>query len=176
MAKTKLRKMLGSAEHPTVVKLMRTIETQSLKTISEWAVDYAENYYLPVLKNGCELTEEYISALGSVRKYLAGEITKKDAKPFLKVLTDFARGVSDPVCQAAARAVSVAFGVFQTPTNSLGFTFYGAAVYAYSTAGLEESQEVYDRLADEEFERILSSLMAVYVENEPDPVKVNWNC
>jgi len=43
-------------------------------------------------------------------------------------------------------------------------------VYTYSCIDQDNWND------DEEFERILSSLMAVYVENEPDPVKVNWNC
>ena len=36
----KLRKMLGSADHPTVQKLMRLIETQNKQTLAAWAVDY----------------------------------------------------------------------------------------------------------------------------------------
>ena len=35
----KLRKMLGSADHPTVQKLMRLIETQNKQTLAAWAVD-----------------------------------------------------------------------------------------------------------------------------------------
>ena len=41
MAKPKLRKMLGDVNSPEVTKLMRLIETQSLKTLANWAIEYA---------------------------------------------------------------------------------------------------------------------------------------
>ena len=43
-------------------------------------------------------------------------------------------------------------------TNALGFAFYGAAAWAYHTAGTEAAREEHDRLAQEELERILTSL------------------
>ena len=64
----------------------------------------------------------------------------------------------------------------QTPTNALGFTFYGAAAAAYDQAGTEESPEIYDALAEKELAAILASLQSAAVENEPNPVKVDWNC
>lgn len=45
----KLRKMLGSAGHPTVQKLMRLIETQNKHTLAAWAADYVSAYDLPIL-------------------------------------------------------------------------------------------------------------------------------
>lgn len=36
----KLRKMLGSADSPYIVSLMRLIETQSKETIAGWCLDY----------------------------------------------------------------------------------------------------------------------------------------
>ena len=45
----KLRKMLGSADHPTVQKLMRLIETQNKQTLAAWAVDYVAAHDLPIL-------------------------------------------------------------------------------------------------------------------------------
>ena len=76
----------------------------------------------------------------------------------------------------AARALSVACAVIQTPTNALGFSFYSAAASAYHQAGLTETAQTYDRLADAEFENILASLQAAAVPDEPNPVKIDWNC
>ena len=50
-----------------------------------------------------------------------GNATLKDAKPALRAALAAARetGDADPVAQAAARAISTACGVIQTPTNTL---------------------------------------------------------
>lgn len=44
----KLRKMLGTAESPYIVSLMRLIETQSKETIAIWCINYAEKNILPI--------------------------------------------------------------------------------------------------------------------------------
>ena len=66
--------------------------------------------------------------------------------------------------------------MIQTPTNALGFAFYGAAAAAYDEAGLSGDSAEYERLADMEFDRIIASLRHAAVDDEPNPVKVRWNC
>lgn len=56
------------------------------------------------------------------------------------------------------RAIVTACGVLQTPTNALGFCFYGAAAAAYHELGLERSAADYDSRARVEFERLLQAL------------------
>lgn len=63
----------------------------------------------------------------------------------------------------------------QTPTNALGYLFYGAAAAAYSKAGTEDSSR-WDDLAREELEQALEELRAASVPDEPNPAKINWNC
>ncbi|NLT15915.1 MAG: hypothetical protein GXY05_16445, partial [Clostridiales bacterium] len=43
----KLRKLLGSAEAPAIVSLMRLIETQSKATIANWCIAYTQKHILP---------------------------------------------------------------------------------------------------------------------------------
>ncbi len=170
-----LRKMLGSADHPAIVRLMRLIETQSKPTLTRFAAEYAAEHYLPIL-NALNPEEPRLrAAVASVREHLAG------AKlPLLKAAVKEARTAAqaqtDPVCQAAARAMATACAVALTPTNALGFAFYGAAAHAYSTAGVAADKSVHDDLATQELERICRALEAVCIPNETQPVKVDWGC
>lgn len=170
----KLRKMLGSVEDLAVTGLMALIETQSKATLARWAAEYAGGRYLPLLE--CREAEPPSVAVEAVRACLEGRMPLKEVKPVLAAARKSAQEERDPVRQAAARAVATACGVLTTPTNALGFAFYGAAAIAYHEAGTEADRAVHDRLAQEELERILSSLQAVAVPDEPEPVKVNWNC
>lgn len=111
-----------------------------------------------------------------MQAHLAGQLSLKELKPLLKEASNAARTEEDPIAQAAARALSVTCLVIQTPTNALGFSFYSAAANAYHQAGLTETSQTYDRLADAEFDRILASLQAAAVPDEPNPVKIDWNC
>ncbi|HCC35113.1 MAG TPA: hypothetical protein DEQ02_05560, partial [Ruminococcaceae bacterium] len=46
----KLRKMLGAADSPYILSLMRLIETQRKATIAGWCMDYCEAHILPVFE------------------------------------------------------------------------------------------------------------------------------
>ena len=169
----KLRKMLGSVEDPAVRELMGLIETQSRTTLTRWAAAYTAEQYLPL--TGGE-DGRLSAAVEAVSANLRGDLTLKEAKVLLAEARKAAQEETDPVRQAAARAVSTACGTLTTPTNALGFAFYGAAAWAYHTAGTEAAREEHDRLAQEGLERILTSLRRAAVPDEADPVKVNWNC
>ena len=104
-----------------------------------------------------------------------GARTLRDLKPLLRQGTAAAREPSDPIAQAAARATAAACAVAQTPTNALGYLFYGAAAAAYSQAGCD-APERWEELARQELEQALAELRAQSVPDEKDPVQVNWNC
>lgn len=87
-----------------------------------------------------------------------------------------ARETEGEIAQAAARAISTACSVVQTPTGALGFTFYAAAAIIYEQVGLEEKPAVYDALAAEEMARTLASLQEAAVPDEENPAKINWHC
>lgn len=166
----RLRKMLGSAQHPTVIALMRLIETQSHPTLIRWAVSSVKERCLPLCDD-----PRLAQAVAAAEAFLAGTPLKA-VKPALREATQAAREATDPVAQAAARAVSTACAVVQTTTNALGFTFYAAAAAAYHQAGPEASAAVHDALADEAFAGLYAALQAVSVADEPNPVQVDWGC
>lgn len=177
----KLRKMLGSLDDPSVAALMRLIETQSRETLAKWAADYTETHYLPVYEKAFPEEDGLRETLAACKKCAAGEIKLTKLKPLVKAARETASSLAkstgvSPAVLAAARAVATACAVMQTPTNALGFTFYGAAAAAYDQAGTEERPEIYDALAEKELAAILASLQDAAVENEPNPVKVDWNC
>ncbi|WP_278814457.1 putative immunity protein [Bifidobacterium pullorum] len=176
----KLRKMLGDPTGPRAKALMALIDTQSASTLGRWAAAYAEERYLPILsrRSGQPVDDRFATAIKQAIACADGNATLKDAKPALRAALAAARetGDADPVAQAAARAISTACGVIQTPTNALGFAFYGAAAAAYDQAGLSADSAEYERLADTEFDRIIASLRHAAVDDEPNPVKVRWNC
>lgn len=165
------RKMLGSVDHPAIIRLMRMIETQSKETLIRFAAEYVISQYLPLVDDP-RLTQAVQCAMG----YVSGECALKDVKLAVKEARAAAQSETDPVKQAAARAISTACAVATTSTNALGFAFYGAAAFAYSRAGLKADTATYDALATEELERICAALTAVLVPDEPNPVKVDWGC
>lgn len=172
----KLRKMLGDVNSKECVDMMRLIETQSKATLSAWAIDFAKKEYLPIYEKegGSARLSEIISACES---YLKGEMKSAEIKPQIKEGQLIARDVTDnPVLQAAARAISTACAVIVTPTNALGFLFYGAAAFAYSEKGLNEAPSVYDEIAPAEFKKAHEGLSKVAVKDEKNPAKINWNC
>ena len=83
---------------------------------------------------------------------------------------------TEPVRQAAARAIAAACAAVRTPTSALGFVFYGAAAAAYHQAGLNASQEVYGALADAELAALYGALQGMAAADEPHPVRLDWNC
>lgn len=167
----RLRKMLGSAQHPAVIALMAQINTQSLDTIARWALQEATAHYLPL----CPRHEGLVLAVSAAQACISGAPKAALSAP-LKEAAALVRGWTTPVEQAAARAVVTACGVWRTPSNSLGYVFYGAAAFAYSQAGVDAAPAVHDALADQELHRLLAALESISVAHEAHPVKINWNC
>ena len=99
----KLRKMLGSVEDPAVRELMGLIETQSRTTLTRWAAAYTAEQYLPL--TGGE-DGRLSGAVEAVSANLRGDLTLKEAKVLLAEARKAAQEETDPVRQAAARAVS----------------------------------------------------------------------
>ena len=173
----KLRKMLGDVSSGECAALMRLIETQSKHTLAAWAVRFVKKEYLPICQKELPQEHRLEEAIAGCEEYLAGTRKLNDVKPLLREAKQAAvDAAANPAAQAAARAISTACAAVQTPTNSLGFVFYGAAAAAYSTVGLDQSAEVYDRLAAEEFEKATKSLQEVAIADEPNPARISWNC
>ena len=175
---SKLRKMLGSADSPYIVSLMRLIETQSKRTIATWCLDYTEEHILPIFEKHCPGDDRTYRALAASRDWFEGRKKLPEVKAIiLKECHAAARELEhNPAAQAAARACGQAAACFHTPTHSLGLAFYGAAAIAYDRVGVYQSPEVYDRIAAEECAKMEAALRAIMIENEPNPAKINWYC
>lgn len=172
-----LRKMLGSVEDPSVIAMMQVIETQSKETLAHWAVEYVDRFCLPIYEKAYPEETTLQDTLAEVRSFLDGSKSLGEVKEALKAARMTVKEATiDPAAQAAARAVATACAVITTPTNALGFTFYAAAAIVYAKAGLSESADVYNELAAKEMKSMAASLQEAAVENEPNPVKVKWNC
>ena len=172
----KLRKMLGDINSGTCKALMALIGTQNHATIIKWAVGFASERYLPLYAQLRPDETRLNAAVEGCRDYLSGGMKFAALKPVLSEARKLASGEKGEVAQAAARAVSTACASAQTPTNAFGFLMYGAAAAAYARQGLDKPQAVYDAEAKAELQAAYESLQAASVENEPNPVKIDWNC
>jgi len=117
-----------------------------------------KNWYLPIAQ-ATDPTDPCLSQLlDTVQACLEGKAPQKQLKEQLREGRGLAQRMTEPAAQAVARAIVTACGVLQTPTNALGFCFYGAAAAAYHELGLERSAADYDSRARVEFERLLQAL------------------
>lgn len=173
----KLRKMLGDIRSEECLALMRLMETQSRETLATWAMDYAEENYLPIVVRRCGGNFALTDALSACRGVLRGGSRWSEAKTAILEVRQMAQGLeADPAAQAAVRAVSTACAGIRTPSNAFGFLLYGAAAVAYDMAGLDRRQEVYDGIAAQELQKACRSLKAVSNPEEPHPVHIVWHC
>ncbi len=105
----KLRKMLGRADDPKILALMRMIETQNKTTLARWAMDCARERYLPIYEECFPEDPRLGESLHAAASCLAGELTLKDLKAHLKAAREFPKEAEGaPAAQAAARAVITA--------------------------------------------------------------------
>lgn len=174
----KLRKMLGAADSPYIVSLMRLIETQSKTTIVAWCLDYAEEHILPIYVQTFPQDGRPRLALTAARDWMAGRLKLPEVKRIILQECHAAAREAEayPAAQAAARTCGQAAACIHTPTHSLGLAFYGAAAIAYDRVGINEKPDVYDRIAAEECAKMEAALRRIAVENEPHPAKINWHC
>ena len=168
----KLRKTLGSPTEPAVVALMESMEGKSKETLTTWAMAYVTEKYLPLVAE----TPLFAELLEKTKDCMTGNLPLNDWKALLAEARKASAAEKEPVREAAARAIVTACGTWQTPTNALGFCFYGAAAMAYHQAGTAETKETYDMLATKELEQILASLKQVKTAPDEQAAKLQWNC
>lgn len=174
---TKLRKMLGKADSPYIISLMRLIETQNKNTIVRWCNEYAREHILPIYREYYPDDFRLVNALNAVNEWLEGNIKLTEAKKIVREAQIAAREADkNPASQAAARAIAATTATINTITSSLGLAFYGSAAVAYSSVGVNENQEVYDEIAARECEKMEEALREVAIIDEPNPAKINWYC
>lgn len=168
-----LRKTLGDIHSEICIQLMRLIETQSRETLARWASGYARESYLLLCRETCpDLEPVVIDCLVCAEQGTPAACYRNR----MWKAAILARTCCGPAEQAAARAVAAACAVMQTPSNALGFLFYGAAAVAYGKDRLDTSQAECDAMAAEELRRAYESLSACAVSEETNPAKIRWNC
>lgn len=168
----KLRKTLGSPTEPAVISLMEGMEGKSKETLTTWAMTYVTEKYLPLVAESPLFSE----LLEKTKGCMDGSLPLKEWKALLAEARKASAAEKEPVREGVARAIVTACGTWQTPTNALGFCFYGAAAMAYYQAGTAETKETYDMLATKELEQILASLKEVKTAPEEQAAKLQWNC
>ncbi len=174
---SKVRKMLGKADSPYIISLMRLIETQNKNTIIKWCNEYAREHILPIYKNVYPDDYRLENALKAVYEWLKGNIKLAEAKKIIKEAQIAAREAEgNPAAQAAARAIAATTTTINTITSSLGLAFYGSAAIAYSLVGVNDSDEIYDEIAARECEKMEEALREVAIIDEPNPAEINWYC
>lgn len=173
----KIRKMLGKADSPYIVSLMRLIETQSKYTIIKWCNEYAKENILPIYEKNYPKDYRLINALNAVNEWIEGNIKLTEVKKIIKEVQIAAREAEEnPAAQAAARAIGATTSTINTITSSLGLAFYGSAAIAYSSIGINADIEVYDEIAAIECKKMEEALQKIAIVDERNPAKINWNC
>ncbi|MEN8076574.1 putative immunity protein [Clostridioides difficile] len=173
----KLRKMLGKADSPYIVSLMRLIDTQSKNTIVKWCNEYARDNILYIYKKDYPEDSRLENALNATEDWLKGSIKVTEAKKIIKEAQIAAKEAEgNPAAQAAARTIAATTTTINTITSCLGLAFYGSAAIAYSSLGTEEKPDIYDKIAAVECEKMEEALRNISIEDEPNPAKINWNC
>lgn len=170
-----MKKMLGDINWDITKKIMNQISTQNKNTLILWAKKYAYDNYFPIYQKYQKenLAEGLFLSLDAC---LQKEIPLKVYKSLLSQVRKEIPLEKDPIAVAALRAVTTACAVTNTPSNALGFLFYGCAAKAYDSLGLKDTDEHYQAYAEKEMENAYASLKKHSVKDEKDPVKIDWNC
>lgn len=70
----KLRKMLGRADSPYIVALMRLIESQSNATIADWGVRFVEETKVPIYEKAYPQDSILREALAVFQRFRGGDM------------------------------------------------------------------------------------------------------
>ncbi|NTW04985.1 MAG: hypothetical protein HGA27_02560 [Peptococcaceae bacterium] len=171
------RKMLSDWNAPYIQALIKLIETQSKATLVIWAVDYAEQVILPLWNKYHQDDLRPQNALNAAREWLSGAIKLPIAKTAILACHAAAREAClNPIALAAARAIGQSASTIHSARHCVGLPLYGALAVAYDTLGTKVSWEELEQCAADECRRMLKALEGYAVEDEANPVRINWKC
>ncbi len=173
----KARKMLSDWEAPYIQSLMKLIEKQSKSTLAHWAVDYTERVILPLWSKYYADDLRPQNALNAANEWLSGTIKLPQAKKAILECHAAAREADgNSAAQAAARAIGQSTSTIHSARHCMGLVLYGAIAVSYDELGTSAAWEQLEQCAADECGRMLDALLAVAVENEPNPAKIDWKC
>jgi hypothetical protein len=174
---SKARKMLTEWDAPYIQSLVARIETQSKSTLAHWAVDYSDFVLLPLWSKYYPEDLRPQNALEAAREWLSGSIKLPQAKQVILACHAAARdAVATPAAQAAARAIGQSASTIHSARHCIGLALYGAIAVAYDRLGTDAPWDHIEKCAAEECGRMLAALVAVAVDNEPNPANISWKC
>lgn len=174
---SKARKMLSDWKAPYIQSLMKLIETQSKKTLANWAIDYSEAVMLPLWNKVYPDDLRPQQALKAAREWLAGEIKLPQAKKEILACHGAAReAAGNPTAQAAARSIGQSASTIHSAQHCIGLAFYGALAVAYDQLGMDTPWEQIEQCAAKECGRMETALRIIAVDNESNPAKIDWKC
>lgn len=173
----RLRKMLSDWDAPYIQPLVKLVETQSKSTLAKWAVNYSQRVILPLWIKHYPHDLRPQNALNAAEEWLAGAVKLSQVKLAILQCHGAAREtLANPVAQAAARAIGQSASTIHSARHCMGLPLYGALAVAYDVLGIDASWEQLEQSAATECGRMLGALQVVAVENEPNPVKIDWKC
>lgn len=173
----KARKMLSNWEASYIQDLVALIETQSKNTLANWAMDYSSQVMLPLWEKYYPNDKRPKNAIEAGRQWLLGEIKMPEAKKSILECHEAAREAEAyPVAMAAARAIGQSSATIHVARHCIGLALYGSLAVAYDTLGLDAPWALLEDCAALECGRMLEKLRQVFVENEPNPAKISWEC
>ena len=174
---SKYRKTIGNWKTPSIQALMRAMETQSKTTLAHWATDYAEAVLLPLWFKQYPEDPRPLQALEAARAWLSGSIKLPQAKIHILACHAAAREAEAfPAAQAAARAIGQSTSTIHSARHAIGLAFYGALAVAYDQLGTDAPWAKLEQCAAQEVHRMRAALLAVSVQEEPEPAKIDWKC
>jgi hypothetical protein len=175
MVNRKLSKTLGNFQSPSVISLMRLIETQSKPTLVKWSTRYVEEHILPIYENAYPTDMRPREALLNAMGWLEGRVKFVDAKESnYNAHAAATQANGNDAAQAAARAAAHAALTIHVCAHCLGIVFYGTAALAYAQVGIHEKPETYDAIAAQECAKMEVALRRISIDHEPDPAKIDW--
>jgi len=173
----KFRKMLSDWNAPYIQSIVRLMETQSKTTLMHWAVNYAESHLLAIWNKHFPDDLRPQNSLQAARDWMAGKCKLPEAKKVILECHEAAReSESNPVAQAAARAIGQSASAIHSAKHAIGLVLYGALASAYDVVGITATWEELEKYAIKECEQMLKALQAIAVQYEPNPAKLDWGC
>jgi hypothetical protein len=171
----KLKKTLGNFQSPHIISLMQLVETQSKTTLIKWCTGYAEKHIIPIYESAYPMDTRPRDAINNAIGWLEGRVKFIEAKQTnYDAHAAATEAEGNYPAQAAARAAAHAALTIHVSAHCLGLAFYGTTALAYEQAGINETPEVYDKIAAEECTKMEAALRSIAVLNESNPAKIDW--
>lgn len=170
----KIRKMLNDWDAPYLQSLIKIVKTQSKITLTNWALNYSEQYLLPLWFKYYPNDLRPLAAIEVARAWLVGLVKLPVARPIILDTHAAGKLATNPAALAAARAIAHSAATIHSARHCLGLAFYGALALTYEKYGWDLPWNELEQLASKECTLMEEALRKVAIIDEPNPAKINW--